>query len=364
MEILTTEQNDEINTDENDATQSNYYAYSSEMEYNDETGKLKLKNYKIGKYNEIYKDLVGKYVYSLEGEKENSRTLKRWQDNEEKILSKNYLYYITSTNYYSELNESKTYKIFSYKVVRNELSTEKELSKIEDDYGETYYFRGGVKDNYVTFNNMCWKITRIEGDGSVKLVLWNKESVCTNNLGYKIDVGKGNIGYTETSSDGTTQYVYDYLNNKGSTTNAKYILDNWFNTNFTNVKDKLKEDTWCVNYYNNINNTNKVSCTNKILTSYKSYAGFITVDDIELSGNSYTSFLGDYISDTKYWTYSKKVYNDPNSGIVFYKGILDPSSLSYTALTNEYDILPLITLKSNIKITSGNGSLNNAYVIE
>jgi hypothetical protein len=42
--------------------------------------------------------------------------------------------------------------------------------KAEDNYGMSYYFRGSVQDNYVLFNNMCFRIVRIEGDGSVKLI--------------------------------------------------------------------------------------------------------------------------------------------------------------------------------------------------
>ena len=48
---------------------------------------------------------------------------------------------------------------------------EKILSIAEDDYGTSYYYRGSTKDNYIEFNNMCWRIVRIEGDGSIKIIL-------------------------------------------------------------------------------------------------------------------------------------------------------------------------------------------------
>ena len=47
------------------------------------------------------------------------------------------------------------------------------LASTEDDYGTSYYFRGAVKNNYVEFANKCWRIVRIVGDGSVKLILHN-----------------------------------------------------------------------------------------------------------------------------------------------------------------------------------------------
>ena len=47
------------------------------------------------------------------------------------------------------------------------------LASAEDDYGTSYYFRGAVTNNYVEFANKCWRIVRISGDGSVKLILHN-----------------------------------------------------------------------------------------------------------------------------------------------------------------------------------------------
>ena len=53
------------------------------------------------------------------------------------------------------------------------LDDEAFLASTEDDYGTSYYFRGAVKNNYVEFANKCWRIVRVGGDGSVKLILHN-----------------------------------------------------------------------------------------------------------------------------------------------------------------------------------------------
>ncbi len=45
--------------------------------------------------------------------------------------------------------------------------------KAEDDYGTSYYYRGAVENNYVVFANMCWRVVRVVGDGSIKLTLYN-----------------------------------------------------------------------------------------------------------------------------------------------------------------------------------------------
>lgn len=41
----------------------------------------------------------------------------------------------------------------------------------EDDYGTSYYHRGSVENNYVSFAGMTWRIIRINGDGTVRIIL-------------------------------------------------------------------------------------------------------------------------------------------------------------------------------------------------
>ena len=60
-------------------------------------------------------------------------------------------------------------------------STEALLASTEDDYGTSYYFRGAVTNNYVEYANMCWRIVRITGDGSIKLVLYNYNGLTSTN---------------------------------------------------------------------------------------------------------------------------------------------------------------------------------------
>ena len=56
--------------------------------------------------------------------------------------------------------------------VGSEIATSNEgLIASTDDDGITYYFRGKVENNYVLFANLMWRITRINGDGSVRLIL-------------------------------------------------------------------------------------------------------------------------------------------------------------------------------------------------
>ena len=60
-------------------------------------------------------------------------------------------------------------------------STEALLASTEDDYGTSYYFRGAVTNNFVEYANMCWRIVRVTGDGSIKLVLYNYNGLTSTN---------------------------------------------------------------------------------------------------------------------------------------------------------------------------------------
>ena len=59
--------------------------------------------------------------------------------------------------------------------------TEAVLASTADDYGTSYYFRGAVTNNFVEYANMCWRIVRVTGDGSIKLVLYNYNGLTSTN---------------------------------------------------------------------------------------------------------------------------------------------------------------------------------------
>ena len=49
-------------------------------------------------------------------------------------------------------------------------SEEDGLYAAEDDYGTSYYYRGAVKNNYVSFAGYIWRIIRQNGDGSIRMI--------------------------------------------------------------------------------------------------------------------------------------------------------------------------------------------------
>ena len=86
------------------------------------------------------------------------------------------------------------------------ISTDDEalLASAEDDNGISYYFRGAVTNNYVEFANKCWRIVRVGGDGSVKLILHND-----NKAGVANPCGPANNNASAAFARYNTQYT-DY----------------------------------------------------------------------------------------------------------------------------------------------------------
>ena len=69
-----------------------------------------------------------------------------------------------SANQKITLADKTTYKIAS--ILRSEVG----LYQTEDDYGTSYFYRGDVENNNVYFGGFYWKIVRMNGDGSIRLI--------------------------------------------------------------------------------------------------------------------------------------------------------------------------------------------------
>ena len=209
-------------------------------------------------------------------------------------------------------------------------SIDNSLSITSDKYGTSYYYRGNVLDNYINFASMCWRIVRIQGDGSVKLILEDKDNTCeTSNGNWNIPtttegtVNTGNIGYTQyaigklTASDGTTntkvKYVFDYLH---GTTNADKSMATAFK-NFQsslneNEKNILKIGDWCINN--------------------DGYTKDISNDIISFSKINKNNILDYYVKNTV-------VYYDTNVRLTGFNDTYNPSLICNGAVMNDWDDL-------------------------
>ncbi len=73
-----------------------------------------------------------------------------------------------------------------------------------DDYGTSYYYRGAVTNNYVKFAGFYWRIIRINGDGSLRMIY--DGTVAHKN-------GEGNSTFTTTGANSSTASSDRFINN-------------------------------------------------------------------------------------------------------------------------------------------------------
>ena len=257
--------------------QAYYFTYGTGYESNGTKFNLTGTAVTSDTYANSYSSLVGKYFVSSSAPSNGSSTAGKMKTTTNLL----YVYYVVSAT-----SSSYTYK----EITSNKNATEALLASTEDDYGTSYYFRGAVRNNYVEFANKCWRIVRITGDGSIKLVLHNdntnsSSSPCSssNNSEYYAAFAR----YSDSTYDQTFNEKYDdnayvglmYGSNiigcenhpeitskytckqnnytwKGSTSypeahanaNKSTILTNletWYTNNLASYEIKLADTIWC-----------------------------------------------------------------------------------------------------------------------
>ncbi len=288
---------------------------------------------------------------------------------------------------------------------------ERTLSLAEDDNGASYYFRGNIQDNFINFAKKCWRIVRIEGDGSIKLILDYSTKKCeevkTDNQTGSIGnsnafIGQGVYGYTKDND----LVRLDYINNEGGKLDnkpgAKQMIDDWLNST-NNISDsdksKLKTDNWCIgnttdwfeipgqsstNYQNKLyseayrrlfgletQKTTSLRCNGNKDEKVIDYGGLLTVDEIVNAGYLYGNNEVDnycYLNipinnnNNNYWWLLTPAVRDANYDYVF--DAFGGDGINYVnGYGNMYGIRPSIVLKSDIEYVSGDGTQENPYQI-
>ena len=177
--------------------------------------------------------------------------------------------------------------------VTKEESTYGYLCSMKDAYGTSYYFRGNVTNNYVYFAGFYWRIIRINGDGTVR-VIYDGTSAHANGE----NSADRRIGTTAfNSSDNDNAYVGYMYGKTGASTYAKTHA----NTNNSTIKTYL--DTW---YENNIKGTtneqyiaDNIFCNDRSLSSSYNNLGYGKNDNSYRWGDYLPWVIGDNHSNMR-----------------------------------------------------------------
>ena len=272
----------------------------------------------------------------------------------------------------------------------------------EDDLGTSYYFRGNVTNNYVKFANKYWRIIRINGDGTIRMI-YAGTSAHAN--GYDDssanDMSIGTSAFNSSDNDNTyVGYMYGtagastYANTHSNTTNStiKTKLDSWYDTNIVNTGNEkyIADAIYCndrsVSSGTGIGTTSTtyaaqtrisngqptLKCTNNSDKFTKSTTigngkltrmiGLITTDEVMYAGGKSGTNNQEYYlySGAWYWTMAPYLYASGSAdvGNVSYNGNLNDS---YVYLTNGA-VRPVVSLKSDA-ISGGSGTAASPFLV-
>ena len=299
---------------------------------------------------------------------------------------------------------------------------EAEFASTEDDYGTSYYFRGAVTNNYVEFANKCWRIVRVGGDGSVKLILHNDNTAgvanpcdSANNSASAAFARYSETTYTSafnTNYNDNAYVGFKYGTVGASTydathanTNKSTILTNleaWYTNNLKTYEKVIADTVWCndktnvtdtsydpwsitpnglgyaknVTYYGatqrlvgtsgSAGGTGPSLKCNGELSKINSKVGLITADELAYAGYAYvqnntTTYLQENATDTYWWSLSPDRFSGDYASVWRVSGSNGIFVRNYVDFT--YGVRPSISLKSTTNVT-GNGTSEDPYIIE
>ena len=138
------------------------------------------------------------------------------------------------------------------------------LCKAKDAYGDSYYYRGNVTNNYVKFADKYWRIVRINGDGTVRVIYdgtsahangekstnrqigtseynlyWKKDNIQESTMSH-ITYDNAGVGYMYGNRDGIVEPTTQY-STKSFTNTSTYYIAKEYTYNASTDKFTLKD---------------------------------------------------------------------------------------------------------------------------
>lgn len=205
------------------------------------------------------------------------------------------------------------------KVTRKVIVARNLTDTVKDNTDESNYYKGSVNNNYLLFSGMMFRIINVNDDGTVRLI----SNEILNNLRTNYD-------------------KYEDSN-----------VDKYLNTEYLNIiydKSYLVDTELCTGNINDLSDTSN-NCSSKI----KRKVGILDIESFNKSFLNNSS----YLCSNYGYLFSNKIDNN----------IVNSSSSSTNCLTSVSkdtlsSIKPVITLKSNLIILSGNGTYKNPYKLD
>ena len=279
-----------------------------------------------------------------------------------------------------------------------------EYSKSLNKEYPIYYYRGDVSNNNIILGNVCWQIVRTTDTGGIKIIYngvandnkcpdIENDSVSANS--FYNDGMNFHMGYMYGNENGTT---YDTTHTNETDSEVKKVVDNWYEDNIKNKSyEKYLEDTvWCNDRSLSPNNTGtgagnsftiyawdpnipisdklNLYCPNKNDSftvsesigngKLKYPVGLITASEAVLTGySSGEQNSKKFLNALNTFTMTPSYVNN---GINVIMRIYDDLGVAYSGYyvdTWASNFKPMISLKNDVEILSGDGSKDNPLII-
>ena len=288
-------------------------------------------------------------------------------------------------------------------------SHEKGIYETQDDDGTSYYYRGSVENNYVKFAGYYWRIIRINGNGSIRMIYDGTSAHDNGESSIDRQYGTSNFN-PDNNNNMYVGYMYTsgQVHGLGTSSTIKNANDSFYTSKIASYASFIDTSQGFCGDRSTLNNLSGAG-TGTIITYYKSYLrisanipsllcenstdyytissassgnkaltypiGLITADEILFSGYSGNIFDGAYnyqkkavnayiTTNNNLWTMTPVgFYNTFGSNYFrsFVFGIYTEVGLDDTNTYNSFGLRPVINLRSNLKYTS-EGTKNNPYV--
>ena len=271
----------------------------------------------------------------------------------------------------------------------------------KDDLGTSYYFRGNVTNNYVKFANKYWRIIRINGDGTIRMIYagtsthangYNDSSANDMNIG----TSKFNSSYNDNTYVGYmygTKGATTYANTHSNTTNStiKIKLDSWYDTNIVNTgnEEYIADAIYCndrsvssgtgigttaTTYAAQTRSSNgkpTLKCTNNNDKFTKSTTigngkltkmiGLITSDEVMYAGEKFETTNKEYYLYSGAWYWTMVPYRYTSNG-AFVNPVSSSGHLSWSYVDDSNAVRPVVSLKFDA-ISGGSGTAASPFLV-
>lgn len=295
-------------------------------------------------------------------------------------------------------------------------STNGYICSAPDDYGTSYYYRGNVTNNYVKFAGFYWRILRINGDGSIRMIyagdadvidaLDNKEEVLANGyndsttLYTQIGTSAYNSSYNDNAyvgymygTPGSGTYDETHTNTNNST--IKTAVDEWYRVNIAENEEHpeyaqyISDTLFCndrsfassntgtgagtsntyYRWYSSSIKTLKCSQQNDRFTVNDEVVGngdltypvgLLTTDEAYLAGGS-SNNSGYYLyTGNSYWNMSPIYFLGSRARV---RGVdVSGFATSSSFVNSSHGVRPILNLKSG-SLTQGSGTVIDPYLV-